>query len=776
MASWDGHGDHRFRTSLSYTGGLAAGRAAQAGVHPPSDPPPPLALAEDGSTDQNATAAAICSEAESLTPFTPEWTTACGLVLLCICTAAIAAGLTMGLVSLDVVKLRVTCEAVADLSGAEEDSEAGEQEGLEEEAKLSQKVLPLVERHHLLLVTLLLSNAVANECMPIFLDRIVPSWMAVLLSVTFVLIFGEIVPSAFFTGKGQLRRAAFFTPLVWVLIYVTWPISWPIGKLLDCVFGHHSGEEEAFSRGELKAFIRMHGRSDPKHLVRLHSAEDPLEQFQERPPQKQERAELESCWELLKLKKTPDGKPGIHHAKFSMTTHEELQEWLQGLFRKSAWVPEGTWKVLTHPLTRTERLHFRTPRATVAFSSQDDAERACHIVNACIIHQGGGSWLHGWVRTQAEYRGYVGDTRLGRLLPEECHIISGCLDLNEARVGEAVQFHRFDDDKLYMLAHNTVLDEHVQEEIRDTGFSRIPVYQVLEQCVAVPASELQNFEVDREGGWGKWNKVKRKSFPQCGKLPERDHWVCAINGERVRSVEELDRKLSGLRGESSGEPVKVTLYDRLDKAGQDARIRPHICGVLLTRQLIALGTKLPTAGELVEQRGRARYPLILTPQDTLLTALMKFRGEGGLVEGFGRGGTGEGKPVSHMAVVTDKEAELRECWRLHQEELQRGEVPHAQVGRILWANKIEDGSVRLLGMLTLEDVIEEFLGDIQDESDRGARRVHKHGRGLSPRATSFATTEATPLLRQQDTFRGRQGGKGQSALGVHQLARTGLAH
>jgi metal transporter CNNM len=55
------------------------------------------------------------------------------------------------------------------------------------------RVMPLVQRHHLLLVTLLMANALAMEALPLFLDRVLPSWAAVLLSVTAVLFFGEYV-------------------------------------------------------------------------------------------------------------------------------------------------------------------------------------------------------------------------------------------------------------------------------------------------------------------------------------------------------------------------------------------------------------------------------------------------------------------------------------------------------------------------------------------------------------------------------------------------------
>ena len=46
----------------------------------------------------------------------------------------------------------------------------------------------------MLLSTLLISNSIAMEALPIFLDAIVPSYMAVGISTVAVLIVGEILP------------------------------------------------------------------------------------------------------------------------------------------------------------------------------------------------------------------------------------------------------------------------------------------------------------------------------------------------------------------------------------------------------------------------------------------------------------------------------------------------------------------------------------------------------------------------------------------------------
>jgi ankyrin repeat/SOCS box protein 13/metal transporter CNNM len=83
-------------------------------------------------------------------------------------------GLTMGLLSLDLMTLKIMKEG-----------------GSIKEKKQAKKILPIVERHHLLLVTLLLANAAAVESMPIFLDQVSSPVVAILVSVTAVLIFGE---------------------------------------------------------------------------------------------------------------------------------------------------------------------------------------------------------------------------------------------------------------------------------------------------------------------------------------------------------------------------------------------------------------------------------------------------------------------------------------------------------------------------------------------------------------------------------------------------------
>jgi len=54
--------------------------------------------------------------------------------------------------------------------------------------------MPILHDHHLLLSTLLISNAIAMEGLPIFLNAIVPAYLAVIISTIAVVVVGEIIP------------------------------------------------------------------------------------------------------------------------------------------------------------------------------------------------------------------------------------------------------------------------------------------------------------------------------------------------------------------------------------------------------------------------------------------------------------------------------------------------------------------------------------------------------------------------------------------------------
>lgn len=155
-------------------------------------------------------------------------------------TLGIASGLTVGLIGLDYTTLEVLSKS-----------------GTPREQAAAKKILPIVNNHHLLLVTLLLMTASAEEAMPLFLERMMPAWASIIVSVILVLIFAEVVPMALCTRYG-LEIGAKMAWLVRIFIWVASPIAYPISWVLDWLFGHSAGT--LFKRSQLKELINMHSK------------------------------------------------------------------------------------------------------------------------------------------------------------------------------------------------------------------------------------------------------------------------------------------------------------------------------------------------------------------------------------------------------------------------------------------------------------------------------------------------------------------------------------
>ncbi|MEW5311154.1 MAG: hypothetical protein WDW38_002892 [Sanguina aurantia] len=171
--------------------------------------------------------------------------------------AGLMSGLTLGLMSLDMVELEVL-----------------KRSGSPDERIWADRIMPVVKHHHLLLVTLLLCNALASEALPLFIDRLADPVTAIVLSVSVVLVFGEIIPQAICSRYG-LQVGAYSAGFVQVLMFLCSPIAWPISKLIDTVLGdEHSA---LFRRSQLKALVDIHSadagfggslNADEIHIIR----------------------------------------------------------------------------------------------------------------------------------------------------------------------------------------------------------------------------------------------------------------------------------------------------------------------------------------------------------------------------------------------------------------------------------------------------------------------------------------------------------------------------
>ncbi|XP_022868075.1 DUF21 domain-containing protein At4g14240-like isoform X2 [Olea europaea var. sylvestris] len=173
----------------------------------------------------------------------PWWFVYAGISCFLVIFAGIMSGLTLGLMSLGLVELEIL-----------------KRSGTSTEKKQAAIILPVVQKQHQLLVTLLLCNAAAMEALPIYLDKLFHPIVAVILSVTFVLAFGEIIPQAICSKYG-LTVGANFVWLVRILMIICCPIAYPIGKILDVILGHN---DALFRRPQLKALVSIHSQEAGK--------------------------------------------------------------------------------------------------------------------------------------------------------------------------------------------------------------------------------------------------------------------------------------------------------------------------------------------------------------------------------------------------------------------------------------------------------------------------------------------------------------------------------
>ena len=252
------------------------------------------------------------------------------MCFLCVICAGLAAGLTMGLLSLDITKLEIKAMIGSDI-----------------EKKSALIIIPIVKQHHLLLVTLLLFNSLANEALPVFLGSLVPNYLAILISVTLILFFGEILPSAFFTGPGQLEMAAKMSPLVTSLMVIFWPIAYPISRALDKVFG----EEETssyMSRDELHALMTLQQGKEDDSGIKVDVETSSISQY-----------EVQMLTGILKLTKVTVAEVMIPiDSVFKLSNHvvldsAALQSILNSGFSRSLTLfSHSLTHLLTHSLTQ----------------------------------------------------------------------------------------------------------------------------------------------------------------------------------------------------------------------------------------------------------------------------------------------------------------------------------------------------------------------------------------------------------------------------------------
>ena len=174
--------------------------------------------------------------------------------LICVIVGGISSGLNISLLSIDEQKFSLLLKS--------NDKKIVE---------MCNKIQPLLKDHHLLLVTILLINAVAMEVLPLLLDDLVAPWLAVIISVTFIFIFGEILPQAIFSARDAIEVSAKFATLVIIFEYLFYIIAKPIAWSLD-LFIKKENIATLYTRKEMSKIIDIiqdFSHPDQKTLIRM---------------------------------------------------------------------------------------------------------------------------------------------------------------------------------------------------------------------------------------------------------------------------------------------------------------------------------------------------------------------------------------------------------------------------------------------------------------------------------------------------------------------------
>ncbi|CAK7267071.1 cell agglutination protein Mam3 [Sporothrix epigloea] len=150
------------------------------------------------------------------------------------------AGLTIALMGQDSIYLEVLSRDDAD-----------------PQQKNAKRVSGLLKRgKHWVLVTLLLSNVIVNETLPVVLDRCLGGGIAAVVGSTLlIVVFGEVLPQSICVRYG-LQIGGIMAKPVLALMWLLAPIAWPTAIVLDHALGEDHGT--VYKKSGLKTLVTLH--------------------------------------------------------------------------------------------------------------------------------------------------------------------------------------------------------------------------------------------------------------------------------------------------------------------------------------------------------------------------------------------------------------------------------------------------------------------------------------------------------------------------------------
>uniref|UniRef100_A0A8D3AIY5 Metal transporter n=2 Tax=Scophthalmus maximus TaxID=52904 RepID=A0A8D3AIY5_SCOMX len=162
-----------------------------------------------------------------------------GILIACLLVlSGMFSGLNLGLMALDPMELRIVQSC-----------------GTDREKRYARKIEPIRSKGNYLLCSLLLGNVLVNTSLTILLDDLTGSGLgAVVASTVGIVIFGEIVPQALCSRHGLAVGANTIT-VTKLFMFLTFPVSFPVSKLLDVLLGQEIGT--VYNREKLVEMLKV---------------------------------------------------------------------------------------------------------------------------------------------------------------------------------------------------------------------------------------------------------------------------------------------------------------------------------------------------------------------------------------------------------------------------------------------------------------------------------------------------------------------------------------
>lgn len=159
-----------------------------------------------------------------------------GIICLLILSGLIS-GISLALLCLDITDLRVISTA-----------------GSEKEQQYAKRILPIRRHSNYIICAFIIAEVAVDSATTVLIEGITNSWIAILVATILITIFGGIVPQVVCHRYSLLVGAKTYI-LAYIIMIITFPLAYPISKLMDVIIGDDVGQ--VHSRKYLMSYIEM---------------------------------------------------------------------------------------------------------------------------------------------------------------------------------------------------------------------------------------------------------------------------------------------------------------------------------------------------------------------------------------------------------------------------------------------------------------------------------------------------------------------------------------